>query len=154
MNENYYRSNKTIMKTYSYSSRKALILMGTCLLLVSSRYTVNQAMAAGEQSRSVAAAGSASEQSVKDRARLIIRRNVGNDESVDLYVDGVAITDIGFGHTYEGFLSPGRHVLSVQQSPPANWATPVKVTLEVRNGQTYSFTVIGDHSGDLLLNVG
>jgi hypothetical protein len=89
----------------------------------------------------------------KHSARLIIRRipNLGNHVIVDLYVDGAAVADIGYGRTYEGFLRPGRHVLSVLPTPHAKWLTPWQMTLDVRKGQTYSFTATGDHSGDLIL---
>jgi hypothetical protein len=155
MNENYNRSNKTIVKTHSYSSRNALILMITCLLFVS-RYGTSQAMSLESQSRRVAVSGSASGQPARDDARLIIRRipNLGKNVIVDLYVDGVAVRPIVYGQTYKGFLRPGRHVLSVLPTPSPRWTTPWKMTLDARNGQTYSFTAMGDGSGDLILKGG
>jgi hypothetical protein len=142
---------KTIMKRYSYRSRNALILMSTCLLFLS-RYGTSQAMSSDAQSRRVA--GSASVQPVRDDARLIIRRipNLGYNVIVDLYVDGVAVPPIGYGRTYEGFLPSGRHVLSVLPTPSPKWSTPWQMTLDVRKGQTYSFTAMGDGSGHLILN--
>ena len=138
------------MKTYNYSSRKALILMTTCLVFVSG-YTVSQAISSDAQSRLIAA-GSASVQPVRDDARLIIRRipNLGNRVIVDLSVDGVAVAPIGYGRTYEGFLRPGRHVLSVLPTPSPKWTTPWQMTLDVRSGETYSFTALGV-SGHLIL---
>ena len=65
---------------------------------------------------------------------------------VDLYVDGVALAAIGFGHTYEGVPAPGRHVLWVLPTPSPRWGNPAQMILDARNGQTYSFTVMGDHS--------
>jgi len=70
---------------------------------------------------------------------------------VDLYVDGVAVPPIGYGRTYEGFLPPGRHVLSVLPTPSPKWSTPWQMTLDVRTGQTYSFTAMGDGGGHLIL---
>ena len=140
------------MKIYSYRSRNVLILMVTWLLFVS-RYTVSPAMSSDAQSRRVAVTGSALVQPVKDSARLIIHRipNLGNGVIVDLYVDGVAVPPIGYGRTYEGFLRPGRHVLSVLPTPSPKWTTPWQMTLDARNGETYSFTAMGDHSGHLIL---
>ena len=143
------------MKTYNYRSRNALILMTTCFLFLSG-YTATEAMSSDAQSRRVAIAGSAFAQPVNDPGRLIIRRipNLGNSVIVDLYVDGVAVAAIGYGHTYEGFLPPGRHVLSVLPTPNPKWFTQPQMILNVRNGQTYSFTAVGDNSGDLILEGG
>jgi hypothetical protein len=140
------------MKTYSYSSRNALILTTTFLLFLS-RYGTSQAMSSDAQSRRVAVAGSAFVQPVRDDARLIIRRipNLGNNVIVDLYVDGVAVAPIVYGQTYEGFLPTGRHVLSVVPTPSPKWSTPWQMTLDVRKGQIYSFTAMGDGSGHLIL---
>src|SRR5882724_8965371 len=136
------------MKTYSYCSRKALVLMTTCLLFLSG-YGTSRAMSSDAQSGRVAGAGSASVQPVRDDARLIVRRipNLGYNVIVDLYVDGVAVPPIGYGRTYEGFLPPGRHVLSVLPTPSPKWSTPWQMTLDVRKGQTYTFTAMGDDSG-------
>lgn len=143
------------MKTSNYQSRNALILMITCVLFLS-RYAANQAMAFEPQSRRVAAARSAVAQPLKDPARLIIRRipNLGYNVIVDLYVDGVAVAPIGYGRTYEGVLPAGRHVLSVLPTPSPKWQTPWQITLDVRNGRTYSYTAMGDGSGYLILKGG
>ena len=141
------------MKTYSYANRNTLILMTTCLLFLST-YGTSQAMSSEAQSRRVAVAGSASMRPVRDDARLIIRRipNLGYNVIVDLYVDGVAVAPIGYGRTYEGFLPSGRHVLSVLPTPSPKWPSQAwQITLDVRKGQTYSFTAMGDGSGHLIL---
>jgi hypothetical protein len=147
--------NKTIMKIFNYHSRNALILMITCVLFLS-RYAASQAMASDAQPRRVAVARSAFAQPLKDPARLIIRRipNLGYNVIVDLYIDGVAVAPIGYGRTYEGFRSSGQHVLSVLPTPSPKWRTPPQMTLDVRNGQTYSFTAMGDGSGYLILKGG
>ena len=141
------------MKTHHYRSRNALILMTTCFLFLSG-YAATEAMSSDAQSRRVAVAGSAFAQPVNDPARLIVRRiaNIGNHVIVDLYVDGVAVAAIGYGHTYEGFLPPGRHVLQVLPTPRPKWSTQPRMILNVRSGQTYDFTAMSDNSGDLFLN--
>src|SRR5216684_2470257 len=110
------------MKTYSYSSRNALILMTTCLLFLIT-YPASQAMSA-------------------EAARLIVRRDpgLGNYVIAHLRVDGVLVATIGYGRTYEGLLPPGRHVLSLLATPNPKWPTPSAMILDVRSGQTYSFT--------------
>ena len=138
------------MKTYSKLSRGALILMVTCLFF--SGYAVSQA-SSDLQSRRAAVKGPASVQSANGAARLIIERiaNLGNDVYVDLYIDGAPVAAIGYGSSYEGFLSPGRHFLSVLPTPSPKWPIPWEMTLDVRSHQTYRFTAEGGYSGDLIL---
>ena len=151
MNENYDRSNKTIIKTYRYSNRNALILMITGLLFLST-YPASQAMSSDAQSRRAGAAGSAVVQPVEGAARLIIQRDpaLGNFLIAHLRVDGVAVAAIGYGRTYEGFLRPGRHVLSLLPTPSPKLLSRWEMILDVRSGETYTFTAIGD-SGYLVL---
>ena len=139
------------MKTYSYSSRNALILMTTCLFFLST-YAASQAMSSDAQSRRAGAAGSAVGQPVKGAARLIVSRDpgLGNFVIAHLRVDGVPVAAIGYGRTYEGFLPPGRHVLSLLPTPNPKWRTAPGMILDVRSGETYTFTAIGD-SGYLIL---
>jgi hypothetical protein len=132
------------MKTYSYRSRNALVLIATCLFL--SGYTANQAMSSDAPSGRAAGAGLASMRPVNGAARLIIHRiaDLGNNLIVRLWIDDVAVASIAYGHTYEGLLPPGRHVLSVLPTPNPRWKIPSQITLNVRNGQTYNFTAMGD----------
>jgi len=143
-----------MMKTYSYRSRNALVLIATCLFL--SGYTANQAMSSDAPSGRAAVAGPASVRPVNGAARLIIHRiaDLGNNLIVRLWIDDVAVASIAYGHTYEGLLPPGRHVLSVLPTPNPRWKTPWQTTLNVQNGQTYSFTAMADGSGHLILTGG
>jgi hypothetical protein len=138
------------MKTYSRSSRNALILITTSLLFFSG-YAASQA-SSHAQSHRAAVKRSSFVQPARGAARLIVRRisDLGNFVFVDLYVDGVPVAPIGYGSTYEGLLPPGRHVLSVLPTPDPKWPTPWEMTLDVRSGRTYSFTAEGD-SGYLIL---
>lgn len=142
---------KTIMKTYSYSNRNVLILMTTCLLFLST-YPASQAMSSDAQSRRAGAAGSAVGQPVGGAARLIVSRDpaLGNFLIAHLRIDGGPVAAIPYGRTYEGFLRPGRHVLSLLPTPSPKWLTPSAMVLDARSGQTYNFTLIGD-SGYLIL---
>jgi hypothetical protein len=143
------------MKISNYHGQNALILMIACGLFFSS-YAASPGMSPDARSNRVAFAPSAVAHPVKDIPNLIIRRipNLGNNVIVVLYVDGVVVTPIGYGHTYEGFLPPGRHVLSVLSTPDPRWRAPWQTTLDVRTGQTYNFTAVGDGSGDLVLKGG
>jgi len=147
----YDRGNKTIMKTYTYRSRNAFILMTTSLLFLSP-FAASQAMSSDAQSHRLGIAGSAIVQPVNGAARLIIRRlpGLGNYVIVNLSVDGVPVAAIGYGRTYEGFLPSGRHVLSVLPTPSPKWPAPWGMILDMRSGETYSFTAQG-YSGHLIL---
>jgi hypothetical protein len=86
--------------------------------------------------------------------RLVIWRiaNLGKGAAVCMWLDGMPIGVIGYGHTYDRFLPAGHHVLSVTVSPHPTWPGYESQTiLNVRNGQTYAFTAEGDHSGHLIL---
>jgi hypothetical protein len=137
------------MKTYSRSSRNALILMIASLLFFSG-YAAGQTTSNSQLRRAVK--GSGVVQPVRGGAGLIIRRSpdLGNYVHVNLYVDGVAAATIGYGRTYEGLLPPGLHVLSVLPTPHPKWPTPWEMTLDARSGQTYSFIAEGN-SGYLTL---
>lgn len=139
------------MKTYKYSNRNALILMTACLLFLGP-YATSQAMSSDAQSRRADAAGSAVVQPVDRAGRLIVCRDpaLGNFLIAHLDVDGVPVATIPYGRSYEGFLSPGRHVLSMLPTPNPAWRTAPAMILDVRSGQTYTFTAIGD-SGYLIL---
>jgi hypothetical protein len=142
------------MKTYCYRTRNALVLIAACLFL--SGYTANQAMSSDAQSGRAAVAGPASVRPVNGAARLMIHRiaDLGNNLIVRLWIDDVAVASIAYGHTYEGLLPPGRHALSVLPTPNPRWKIPSQITLNVRNGQTYNFTAMGDGSGYLILKGG
>jgi hypothetical protein len=142
------------MKTYCYRTRNALVLIAACLFL--SGYTANQAMSSDAQPGRAAVAGPASVRPVNGAARLMIHRiaDLGNNLIVRLWIDDVAVASIAYGHTYEGLLPPGRHVLSVLPTPNPRWKVPSQITLNVRNGQTYNFTAMGDGSGYLILKGG
>jgi hypothetical protein len=141
---------KPFMKTYSDSIRNAFILMTVCLFL--GGYASSQAIGANPQPRRTTVAGPGFVQPGNAAARLVVWRiaDLGNFVWVDLYVDGVAVANIGYGGTYEGLLPPGRHVLSVLPTPNPKWPTPWAMILDVRSGQTYAFTAMGD-SGNLIL---
>ena len=125
--------------------------MTTCLLFLST-YAASQAMSSDAQSRRAGAAGSAVVQPFEGAARLIVCRDpaLGNFLIVHLRVDGVLVGVFGYGRSFEGFLSPGRHVLSLLPTPNPKWPIAPGMILDARSGETYTFTAIGD-SGHLIL---
>lgn len=133
------------MKTHNCSTRSVILLLAVSLFF--SAFVAGQAVGADPGSRHSAAPSLAP-------ARLIIRRNpnLGANVIVRLWIDGQPARSIGYGHTYEGFLAPGHHVLAVLASPNPRWPTPWQLPVDVRSGQTYGFTAVTDGSGTLILD--
>ena len=141
------------MKTNSNRSRNAVTLIAACLFF--GGYAVNQAMSSDAQRGRAALAKPASVGPVNGPASLTIYRiaNLGNDLVVNLWLDGRPFGVIIYGQTYRGFLPHGRHVLSLTISPRPAWpGLETKIELNVRDGETYSFTATGN-SGQLILDV-
>ena len=133
------------MKTHNYSTRSVILLLALSLFF--SAFVAGQAVGADPRSPHAAAPSPAP-------ARLIIKRNpnLGANVIVRLWIDGQPAGSIGYGHTYEGFLAPGHHVLAVLASPNPRSPTPWQLPLDVRSGQTYGFTAVTDGSGTLILD--
>ena len=134
------------MKTHNYSSRSAILLLIVSLFF--SAFVPGQAIAADPRSAHAVAPSQAP-------ARLIIRRipNLGVNVIVQLWIDGQPAGSLGYGHTYNGTLTPGRHVLAVmatRQLSPIPW----EMALNAQSGHTYIFTAQGGPSGNLVLASG
>ena len=134
------------MKTYNYSTRSAILLLVVSLFF--SAFVAGQATAANPRSPHAAAPSQAP-------ARLVIRRipNLGVNVIVQLWIDGKAAGSLGYGHTYEGTLTPGRHVLAVMATRSRS-PIPWEMALNAQSGQTYIFTAQGGSSGNLVLASG
>ena len=134
------------MKTHSYSTHPVILLVTAWLFF--------NALAAGQVMRADPRPAHAVVQPAKAPARLIIRRNpnLGFNVIVQLWIDGQRAGSIGYGHTFDGFLAPGHHVLAVLASPRPRWPIPWQLPLDARSGQTYGFTAVTDGSGTLILD--
>jgi hypothetical protein len=139
------RSNA--MKTHRNSTRSAILLLMVSLFF--SAFAAGQAMGADPRSPHAAAPSQAP-------ARLVIRRmpNLGFNVIVQLWIDGQQTATLGYGHTYHGVLTPGRHVLAVLATPRSRSPIPWEMPLNVQSGQTYIFTATGSPSGNLVLASG
>jgi hypothetical protein len=75
-------------------------------------------------------------------ARLIVQRapNFGTEVVVHLEMDGRKVADIQRDHRYEGFVSAGRHVLTVSPMPNVERRRPTSLGVTMRSGRTYIFT--------------
>jgi hypothetical protein len=134
------------MRTHNYSTRSAILLVMAWLFF--NAYAAGQLMGADPWSARAVV------QPAKAPARLIIKRNpnLGFNVIVRLWIDGQPAGSIGYGHTFEGSLAPGHHVLAVVASPRGRWPVPWQLPLHVQGGQTYGFTAVTDGSGNLILD--
>jgi len=135
------------MKAHNYSTRSAILLLVVSLFF--SAFVAGQATSADPRSPHAAALSQAP-------ARLIIKRmpNLGFNVIVQLWIDSQPTATLGYGHTYHGLLTPGRHVLAVLATPRSRSPIPWEMPLNVQSGQTYIFTATGGPSGNLVLASG
>ena len=75
-------------------------------------------------------------------ARLLVNRvaNFGTDLSLVVSVDGKDVGSFTEGRNYSGYLPAGQHVITARVDPNQTGAGPARKTLNVKAGQTYSFT--------------
>jgi hypothetical protein len=61
-----------------------------------------------------------------ENARLVVNRaaNFGILDSINVFVDGVQVADLGLNQNYDTQLPPGRHVLSISMNPKTNGQKP------------------------------
>jgi hypothetical protein len=85
-------------------------------------------------------------------ARLLVNRvaNFGSDLVLILSVDGKDVGSFTEGRSYSGYLSAGQHVITARVDPNQTGAAPARKTLNVKAGQTYSFTA-GLSGGNMTL---
>ena len=57
--------------------------------------------------------------------------------AITLAIDGKLADTLTWGHTYDKYITPGRHTLIV--SPNRRFGDPWQAILDVRRGQTYSY---------------
>ena len=86
-------------------------------------------------------------------ARLIVQRapNFGTEVVVHLEIDGRKVADIQRDHRYEGFVSVGRHVLTVSPMPNVERRRPTSLGVTMRSGRTYIFTAMWDPDRGVVL---
>ena len=76
-------------------------------------------------------------------AHLTVRRGpkFGSAQVLAVMVDGARVASLTEGHTYNGTLTPGQHVISVSASGPERFSPPTK-TIMAEAGQTYTLTAV------------
>ena len=75
-------------------------------------------------------------------ARLVVDRvaNFGSDLVLVLSIDGKDVGSFTEGRHYSGYLPAGQHTITARVSPNESGVRPVRKTLNVKAGQTYSYT--------------
>jgi hypothetical protein len=66
--------------------------------------------------------------------------NFGSGLGLVLSVDGKDVGTFSEGRNYRGYLSAGQHVITARVDPNQAGAGAARKTLNVKAGQTYSFT--------------
>jgi hypothetical protein len=76
--------------------------------------------------------------------RLMVKRsaNFGERVSLSLSVDGKQVARLVSGRTYDGYLTPGHHVISATVVPNLVYSPVWQKEINVQPRQTYSFTAI------------
>src|SRR5437660_11675076 len=79
-------------------------------------------------------------------ARLLVQRaaNFGTEVVVHLEIDGRKVADIQRDHRYEGFVSAGRHVLTVSPMPNVERRRPTSLSVTMRSRRTDKSTAMWD----------
>jgi hypothetical protein len=69
----------------------------------------------------------------------------GNELGLSIYIDGIRLTSLSRGEGYRAIIRPGRHVLTVSDTPSPYGRTKfTNKTIHLSPGQNYSFTAIWD----------
>jgi hypothetical protein len=133
-----YTANKPIrhMKTYN-PIVYIFSLACACLILVGCETTQQSAATAPPPPNS---------------ARLYVDRvaNFGSDLVLVLSIDGKDAGTFTEGRHYSGYLSPGQHTITARVDPNEAGILPARKTLNVKAGQTYSYTA-GQSGGSMTL---
>ncbi len=82
--------------------------------------------------------------------RLVFKRapNFGNDSIISVYINGRLATTLTYGRSYEGVLPPGRHLITMRQTPHVNDAYSYSQQwIRLAPGQTSSYTAFWRDAG-------
>jgi len=122
------------MKNYNSSSKLAVLLFLAASLVT----TVTLRAGAGyDYSRS----------ELMGNSGLTIFREAdfGNEMGLSVSIDGIPITTLSRGEGYRAMIRPGRHVLTVTNTPSPYGKTKLfHRTIDFVSGKNYSFTALWD----------
>src|SRR5262249_33758450 len=76
--------------------------------------------------------------------RLTIARaaNFGWNLGFHLQIDGEPVTNVVLGRSYSTQLSPGPHVLTVQQVPARGFTAPTSITVDIQPGAEHLYQAV------------
>jgi hypothetical protein len=96
----------------------------------------------------------ATSSSAAEGGRLMVKRsaNFGERVSLSLSVDGKQVARLVSGRNYDGYLAPGRHVISATVVPNMVYSPVWQKEINVQAGQNYSFTAIWQGQRMILVN--
>ena len=122
------------MKKYNSSSKLAVLLF----LAVSLIPTVTLRAGAGyDYSRSELMGNSG--------LSIFREADFGNEMGLSVSIDGIPITTLSRGEGYRAMIRPGRHVLTVTNTPSPYGKTKLfHRTIDFVSGKNYSFTALWD----------
>ncbi|MEO7166887.1 MAG: hypothetical protein ABI787_08110 [Spartobacteria bacterium] len=83
-------------------------------------------------------------------SQIVIKRapNFGNQSNISLFIDGTRVSTLGYGRSYTGTLSAGRHLVTMMQTPHLNDAYPYSQHwIRLVPGQTSVYTAIWRNGG-------
>jgi hypothetical protein len=120
------------MKNYTSGSRLIVLLFAAISLVVTA---VLQAGGGYDYSRS----------ELMGNSGLTIFRGAdfGNQIGLSISIDGIPITTLSWGEGYRAIIRPGRHILTVTDTPSPYGKTKfTHRTINLASGQNYSFTAL------------
>ena len=120
------------MKNYTSGSRLIVLLFAAINLVVTA---VLQAGGGYDYSRS----------ELMGNSGLTIFRGAdfGNQLGLSISIDGIPITTLSWGEGYRAVVRPGRHILTVTDTPSPYGKTKfTHRTVNLASGQNYSFTAL------------
>jgi hypothetical protein len=127
------------MKKYTYYSWSLFLMAMACAgLFLTACDTTGGGSSGSASAQPAGMTGSTS----KNAGTLIVQRaaNMGTDLTLNVWLDGKQIAELGLGQTYSGPVSAGPHKLSALVVPNRVGLQPTRKTLNVTAGQTYNFT--------------
>jgi len=79
--------------------------------------------------------------SATNGGRLVLKHSpvLGLNVVVGVAIDGQEVASFSKGHSFDRFITPGRHTISVY--PNGKESSGSRTTLDVRAGETYSYVV-------------
>ena len=120
------------MKNYTSSTKLTVLLFAAINLVVTA---VLQAGGGFDYSRS----------ELMGNSGLTVFRGAdfGNQIGLSISIDGIPITTLSWGEGYRAIIRPGRHILTVTDTPSPYGKTKfTHRTINLAPGQNYSFTAL------------